>query len=96
MLVGGGAVRDPNVTFERKVVGEGRKEEKIKKKIEKLVYPLIKRDMLECLESKGKLDSYINSTIKGIQYLDDLYLNSGYYEERKPINPKHPRARNHN
>ena len=63
-------------------------EEKIKKKIEKLVYPLIKRDMLECLESKGKLDSYINSTIKGIQYLDELYLNSGYYEEKKPMNPK--------
>jgi hypothetical protein len=32
MLVGGGAVRDPNVTFERKVVGEGRKEEKISNK----------------------------------------------------------------
>lgn len=55
--------------------------------IEKLVYPLIKRDMLECLNGEGSLDSYLNRTIKGQEYLDELYLNSGFFEERTPVNP---------
>ena len=63
-------------------------EERIRKKIEKLVYPLIKRDLLKCLEDEGKLDSYMTSSVKGIKYLEELYLNSEYYEERKPMNPK--------
>ena len=63
-------------------------EERIKNKIEKIVYPLIKRDMLECLDKEGKMDSFIDSTIKGMKYLKELYLNSGFYEERVPMDPK--------
>jgi hypothetical protein len=55
--------------------------------IQKLIYPLIKRDMLECLNREGSLDSYLNRIIKGQEYLDELYLNSGFYEERTPVNP---------
>lgn len=62
--------------------------EKITKKIEDLVYPLIKEEMLIVLNENGSLDSFMNETIKGMKYLDNLYLNSGYYEERQPMNPK--------
>jgi len=61
---------------------------KLTRKIEKLVYPLIKEEMLTVLTNEGSLDSFLNSTTKGIRYLDELYKNSEYYEEPKPKKPQ--------
>lgn len=58
--------------------------DKITKKIEKLVYPLIKEEILGVLSKDGNLDSFLNQTVKGIKYLNELYKNSEYYEEPKP------------
>lgn len=58
------------------------------KKIEELVYPLIKRDLIKCLESEGSLEPFMNSTVKGMDYLNELYLNSEFYEEPKVIEKK--------
>ena len=63
-------------------------ETRIKRVIEKLVYPLIKKEMFECLEKEGSLNSFMGTTIKGKKYLDELYLDSGFYEERKPMESK--------
>ena len=63
-------------------------ETRIKRVIEKLVYPLIKKEMFECLEKEGSLNSFMGTTIKGKKYLDELYLDSGFYEERKPMETK--------
>ena len=61
---------------------------KITLKIEKLLYPLIKKEMLSILSKEGNLDSFINKKVKGMKYLDELYKNSIYYEEPKPIKEK--------
>jgi hypothetical protein len=63
-------------------------QEIITREIEKLVYPLIKEEMLSILTNEGSLDSFLNRTIKGREYLDELYKNSEYYEEPKPKKPK--------
>lgn len=60
----------------------------ISRKLEKLVYPLIKRDMLVILQEEGNLDSFLNDKVVGMKYLDELYKNSEYYEEPKPKKPK--------
>jgi hypothetical protein len=61
---------------------------KITRKIEKLVYPLIKRDMVQILENEGSLDSFLNNKVIGMKYLDERYKNSEFYEEPKPPKPK--------
>jgi len=61
---------------------------KITQKIEKLVYPLIRKEMISILSEEGTLDSFLKPKIKGMKYLDELYKNSIYYEEPKPKKPK--------
>lgn len=61
---------------------------KVTRKIEELIYPLIKEEMLEILVNEGNLDSFINQKIQGMKYLNKLYKNSENYEEPKPKEPK--------
>ena len=65
-------------------------EEIIKSEIEKVVFPLIKRDMKQYLEEFGNLDSYFDKTIKGFDYLEELYNLSDYskVETKKLLLPK--------
>jgi hypothetical protein len=60
----------------------------VTKKIERLVYPLIKEELLTILISEGSLDSFLDNKVKGVKYLDELYKNSDYYEEPKPKKPQ--------
>jgi len=62
--------------------------DKLTLKIEKLVYPLIREEMLSILSKEGNLDSFLNQTIKGMKYLDELYKKSVYFEEEKPKEEK--------
>ena len=61
---------------------------RITRKIEKLVCPLIKKEMVSVLSEEGTLDSFLNQKVKGMEFLDELYENSIYYEEPKPKKPK--------
>lgn len=61
---------------------------RISRKVEKLVYPLIKRDMLVILKKDGNLDSFLENKVTGMKYLDELYKNSEYYEEPQPKKPQ--------
>ena len=61
---------------------------RITRKIEKLVCPLIKKEMVGVLSEEGTLDSFLNNKVKGMKYLDELYKKSIYYEEPKPKEPK--------
>ena len=58
--------------------------DKVIRKIEKYVYPLIKDEMKSILSEEGTLDSFLDNTVKGMKYLDVRYKNSKYYEEEKP------------
>jgi hypothetical protein len=58
-------------------------EEKMIKKIDKEICPLIKRDMKEILKTHDSLEPFFDTKIQGMKYLEELYKNSEYYEEPK-------------
>lgn len=72
-----------NYWSEKKVITNSEHRDQTKKKIENLLKPLIKRDMIKCLESEGSLDRYMNTRVKGMgmDYFKELYEKSEFYEE---------------
>lgn len=55
---------------------------KIISKINELVIPLIKNDLVEMLQKEGSVETFLSSPIKGADYLDFLYKNSNFFEEK--------------
>lgn len=55
----------------------------ITSKINELVIPLINNDLVEMLQKEGSVEPFLNSPIKGADYLDFLYKNSKYFEVKK-------------
>lgn len=56
---------------------------KIISKINELVIPLIMNELVEMLQKEGSVESFLNSPIKGVDYLDLLYKNSKYYKVKE-------------
>ncbi|MHA8074938.1 hypothetical protein ACRZ9O_10440 [Aquirufa sp. HETE-40SA] len=56
---------------------------KIKSKISELVIPLIRNELVEMLQKEGSVETFLNSPIKGSDYLDLLYKNSKYYKVKE-------------
>lgn len=54
---------------------------KIISKINELVIPLIKNELIELLQKEGSVDSFLNKTVRGADYLDLLHKNSYSFEE---------------
>ena len=51
-------------------------------KINELIIPLIRNELVEMLQKEGSVESFLNSQIKGVDYLNFLYKNSKYYKEK--------------
>lgn len=60
-------------------------------RINELIIPIIKTQMLRDLKKNGSLDKFVNTKTpnEGLKILKRMYRKSDYYEERKPMNPKH-------
>ena len=58
---------------------------KIIGKLNELIIPLIKDELVEMLQKEGSVESFLNSTIKGADYLDFLYKNSKYYKVKEEV-----------
>ena len=56
---------------------------KIISKINELVIPLIMSELVEMLQKEGSVEPFLNSQIKGADYLDFLYKNSKYYKVKE-------------
>jgi hypothetical protein len=52
-------------------------------KINELIIPLIKSELVEMLQKEGSVESFLNSQIKGVDYLNFLYKNSKYYKVKE-------------
>lgn len=62
----------------------------IMERINELITPIIRTQMLRDLKKNGSLDKFINKKTpnEGIKILKRMYRKSDYYEERKSMNPK--------
>ena len=62
----------------------------IMERINELITPIIRTQMLKDLKKNGSLDQFVNKKTpnEGIKILKRMYRKSDYYEERKPMNPK--------
>ena len=74
----------------------------IMERINELIIPIIRTQMLKDLKKNGSLDQFVNKKTpnEGVMILKRMYRKSDYYEERKPMNPKYkgkrePRYYNH-
>jgi len=52
-------------------------------KINELIIPLIRNELVEMLQKDGSVESFLNSQIKGVDYLNFLYKNSKYYKVKE-------------
>ena len=59
-------------------------------RINELIIPIIRTQMLKDLKKNGSLDQFVNKKTpnEGIKILKRMYRKSDYYEERKPMNPR--------
>ena len=62
----------------------------IMERINELITPIIRTQMLKDLKKNGSLDQFVNKKTpnEGIKILKRMYRKSDYYEERKPMNPR--------
>jgi hypothetical protein len=60
----------------------------IKTKIEELIIPLIRKELIELLDSTGSVDSFLEEKGNGKKYWEKLLKESPYYEERDPNREK--------
>ena len=62
----------------------------IMNRINELIIPIIKKQMVKDLKKNESLDGFVNKKIshEGVKILKKMYLQSEYYEKRKPMNPK--------
>jgi hypothetical protein len=65
----------------------------IKSKIEELIIPLIRKELIELLDSTGSVDSFLNNKVDGKKYWEKLFKESPHYEERDPNKPKPPKGK---
>lgn len=68
-------------------------EKLIKSKIEKLIIPIIRTELIELLNTSGSVDSFLNEKISGMKYWEKLYKESKYFEESDPNKPERPKGK---
>jgi hypothetical protein len=55
---------------------------RIVSKINELVIPIIRKELVVMLQKEGSVEPFLSSPIKGADYLEFLYKNSKYFEEK--------------
>ena len=70
-----------------------RHEDLIKSKIEKLIYPMVRMELIELLDKTGSVDSFIEEKVSGSKYWEKLYSNSEYFEEKDPNRKPLPKGK---
>ena len=56
---------------------------KIIGKLNELIIPIIKDELVEMLQKEGSVETFLNSQIKGADYLDLLYKESKFYKVKE-------------